>query len=291
MMQRSWYTRRLALDRVERMKQADRRRRAEDRSRMLRGFRGGVRLSFRNRIAFALVWIAPYSWIVLLVILAPLAFWIPRFTDKAVVRVFHFSPSLTITVFCVVVGLIYLWHTVATYRLSGEEDVGRVAAMIGLSPLILLLTCFAAWGLRMLLFPRVLDSADTVIFQVGVLASVLALGGLAYSFKRLSKLYYGVSEVLLSAATTWFLVAKAIPSIHHVSRNAQDWVGIGAAAYLFSRGIGNVAEGFEARRAERRARFAPRAMGSAAVGAGSGPGVESAGADPDSVVVPRQEFR
>jgi len=83
--------------------------------------------------------------------------------------------------------------------------------------------------------------------------TIMCLGCCAYCIKRVSKVAYGLSETCVAMAATWFLISRIILSrpgptlitIREIS--LSDWMALGAAAYVFARGIGNVVEGFEER--------------------------------------------
>lgn len=98
----------------------------------------------------------------------------------------------------------------------------------------------AAW-----LHPAQIDRSQQVALAVFMTFASLILGGLAYYAKRSNKFVYGCSEVLVAIVSTWFVMSRIAGNIR--ASGFQEWVAAAASVYLFSRGLGNVAEGFEER--------------------------------------------
>ena len=86
----------------------------------------------------------------------------------------------------------------------------------------------------------------TAILTLGA----LSLGGLADYFKQFNKMWYGVSELVVSSASTWFLVSGVLGEQR---ASLQQWIALAASVYLFSRGVGNAVEGYEETRGRESA--------------------------------------
>ncbi len=137
------------------------------------------------------------------------------------------------------------------FRNLGPEKIAPATAGFGL---IFGLAFFV--GCMRVLFtgwrnPQSLADPETQItFHTSLLMAVFFLGAFAFYFKRMSKLWYGVTEIAVALASTWFLVDKIVAK-HEAG--TQEWVAVGAAVYVFSRGFGNTFEGIEEKQKNKHA--------------------------------------
>jgi hypothetical protein len=58
-------------------------------------------------------------------------------------------------------------------------------------------------------------------------------------------MWYGLSEVVVATASTWYLVSQLVTE--GTASGVEEWIGVAGSIYIFSRGLGNAAEGYEER--------------------------------------------
>jgi MFS family permease len=89
------------------------------------------------------------------------------------------------------------------------------------------------------------DPSTKLAIMTQVAFASLSVGGLVYLFKRASKFYYGISEILVGLAANLGLMAH-IDLSHppHLAITTDDVIKLTAFIYLLSRGFSNVMEGY-----------------------------------------------
>jgi hypothetical protein len=95
------------------------------------------------------------------------------------------------------------------------------------------------------------DPSTKLAIMTQIAFGSLSLGGLVYLFKRISKFYYGISEILVGLAADLGLMAH-IDLSHppHVSLLTDDVIRLMAFVYLLSRGFSNMMDGYSERKAQ-----------------------------------------
>jgi hypothetical protein len=83
--------------------------------------------------------------------------------------------------------------------------------------------------------------------RVYAVVSIIAAGGCLYAFKRLSKLAYGCTEVLVALAANWAIIRNLLPGAGLRALSLAQGLGLVGTLYFFSRGFGNIVEGLEER--------------------------------------------
>jgi hypothetical protein len=190
-----------------------------------------------------------------LVLLAALLGW--EYVEKLA------RPYPLLSTFVIVAGTVGFAISMAAETLRDAEGEGSPLIKVRLISLASLF-CFALWLGAVIwaafrpddkfaivrMFTRssknpLPDWAYLIRLKILLTFGLVGAGGLIYCLKRKSKIWYGVFELLFAAAANWALSDKILEDIgkHHVA--AQDCIGIVAAFYVFTRGVGNLVEGLE----------------------------------------------
>ncbi len=88
------------------------------------------------------------------------------------------------------------------------------------------------------LFPALISAVGVTNTEFIVAAAVIALGILAFEFKRRNQMMYGLFEIAFGVASAFAVIAKMKPEVTSVS----DWTALAGCVYIVARGISNASD-------------------------------------------------